>query len=206
MASRCCCRAPVGPGAFIGDSLTCGSEATPVFCPALLPQSLSVPFCTFHRPRQSAPPRRTPHWWDELRGMRAVVQFLRQSAEPCTAPPARFPRCSCVCGCALLAVLRSGPECCCPGTLEIRSVMCPICPPLEDTTTTGRPICPTLEDTVGMPKRLSSVQVVSVSVSVGVEGREGDRMKGYNKIDVLYHRTVHQLERNRDQLEPQLLK
>ena len=23
----------------------------------------------------------------ELRGMRAVVQFLRQSAEPCTAPP-----------------------------------------------------------------------------------------------------------------------
>ena len=53
----------------------------------------------------------------ELRGMRAVVQFLRQSAEPRAAPPtspfmalvmdpravkaqARFPRCSSVCGCA----------------------------------------------------------------------------------------------------------
>ena len=49
----------------------------------------------------------------ELRGTRAVVQFLRQSAEPCAAPPtspftallmdravrahARFPRCSSVC-------------------------------------------------------------------------------------------------------------
>ena len=50
----------------------------------------------------------------ELRGMRAVIQFLRQSAEPCVAPPtspftallmdpravkaqARFPRCSSVC-------------------------------------------------------------------------------------------------------------
>ena len=52
----------------------------------------------------------------ELRGMRAVVQFPRQSAEPCAPPPtspfmallvepraikaqARFPRCSSVCGC-----------------------------------------------------------------------------------------------------------
>ena len=63
----------------------------------------------------------------ELRGMRAAVQFLRQSAEPCAALPtspftallmdpravkahARFPRCSSVRGCTLLAVLRSGPE------------------------------------------------------------------------------------------------
>ena len=53
--------------------------------------------------------------------MRAVVQFLRQSAEPCAAPPtspfmallvdpwavkahARFPRCSSVCGCASKAL------------------------------------------------------------------------------------------------------
>ena len=62
----------------------------------------------------------------ELCGMRAVVQFLRQSAEPCVAPPtspfmallmepravkahARFPRCSSVCGCVFPVVLRSGP-------------------------------------------------------------------------------------------------
>ena len=62
----------------------------------------------------------------ELRKMRAVLQFLRQSAEPCAAPPtspfmallmdpravkaqARFPRCSSGCVCTLLAVLRSGP-------------------------------------------------------------------------------------------------
>ena len=31
----------------------------------LLPSSRSVPICTFHRPRQFAPPRRTPHLWDE---------------------------------------------------------------------------------------------------------------------------------------------
>ena len=65
----------------------------------------------------------------ELRGMRAVVHFLRQSAEPCTAPPtnpfmallkepravkahARFPRCSSVRGCVFPVVLRSGPEFC----------------------------------------------------------------------------------------------
>ena len=59
--------------------------------------------------------------------MGAVVQFQRQSAEPCTAPPtnpfmplliepravkaqARFPRCSSVCGCTDLAVLRGGPK------------------------------------------------------------------------------------------------
>ena len=77
----------------------------------------------------------------ELR-IRAVVQFLRQSADPCAAPPtspfmallmepravkaqARFPRCSSVCGCVFLAVLRSGPEFCYPGTLEMRSLICP---------------------------------------------------------------------------------
>ena len=65
----------------------------------------------------------------DLRGMRAVVRLLRQSAEPCAAPPispfmalliepravkvqARFPRCSSVCGCVFSAVLRSGPEFC----------------------------------------------------------------------------------------------
>ena len=55
----------------------------------------------------------------ELRGMGAVVQFLRQSAEPCAAPPtnpftalpmeprqARLPRCSSVSSCILLAVLQ----------------------------------------------------------------------------------------------------
>ena len=30
MASKCSCRSPVGPGALISDSLTCGSEAIPV--------------------------------------------------------------------------------------------------------------------------------------------------------------------------------
>ena len=76
----------------------------------------------------------------EHRGNRAVVQFLRRSAEPCAAPPtrpfmallmdlwtvkaqARFPHCSSVCDCVVLAVLRSGPEFCCPRTLEIRSVI-----------------------------------------------------------------------------------
>ena len=65
----------------------------------------------------------------ELRGMRAVVQFLRQSAEQCAAPPtnpfmallmepravkarARLPRCSSVYGCVLPVVLRNGPEFC----------------------------------------------------------------------------------------------
>ena len=65
----------------------------------------------------------------ELRGMSAVVQFLRQSAEPCAAPPtspfmallmdpravkaeARFPRCSSNCNNIPLAVLRGGPELC----------------------------------------------------------------------------------------------
>ena len=68
----------------------------------------------------------------ELRGMRAVFQFLRHSAEPFAAPPtsplvallmdprglskaqARFPRCPSVCGCVPLAVplavLRGCPE------------------------------------------------------------------------------------------------
>ena len=72
----------------------------------LAPSPRSVPVCTFNRPRHFAPPRR------------AVVQFLRQSAEPCAAPTtspfmalwmdprdvkahARFPRCSSVCGCIL---------------------------------------------------------------------------------------------------------
>ena len=70
--------------------------------------------------------------------MRAVVQFLRQSAEPCAAPPtspftallmepqavgaqARLPRCSSDCGCTLLAVLRSGPEFCRPKTLDLQN-------------------------------------------------------------------------------------
>ena len=65
----------------------------------------------------------------ELRGTRAAVQFLRQSAEPCAAPPTnpfmallmepravkaqvRLPRCSSVCGCTNLAVLHGGPEFC----------------------------------------------------------------------------------------------
>ena len=65
----------------------------------------------------------------ELGGIRAEVQFLLQSAEPCAAPPtspfmalrmdpravkahARLPCCSSACGCTLLAVLRSGPEFC----------------------------------------------------------------------------------------------
>ena len=60
----------------------------------------------------------------ELRGMRAVVQFLRQSAEPGKAPPtnpftallmdprAVEARAVCLTGCIPLAVLRGGPELC----------------------------------------------------------------------------------------------
>ena len=36
-ASTCSCHSPTGPGALIGDSLTCGSEAMPVLFSALLP-------------------------------------------------------------------------------------------------------------------------------------------------------------------------
>ena len=91
-------------GALIGDSLTWCSEAMPVFVALraifYLPPSRAI--C-------AAPALRTGGM-SELRGMRAVVQFLRQSAEPCAAPPtspftallvearaikaeARFPRC-----------------------------------------------------------------------------------------------------------------
>ena len=55
------------------------------------------------------------------------VPFMASLMDPrAVKAQARFPRCSSVCGCTVLAVLRSGPELCCPETLEIRSVMCPI--------------------------------------------------------------------------------
>ena len=109
-ASKCSCLSSVGPGALTGDSWTCGSEAIPVLFRPLLPHRAPCRFVPSTTPGNS---RRL----DALRtcgmsrGMRAVFQFLRQSAEPCAAPPtspfmallmhpgavkahARFPRCS----------------------------------------------------------------------------------------------------------------
>ena len=61
-------------------------------CCGLAPSSRFALPCIFHHSKHHGPPRHTLHWWDEfrcpeLRGIRAVVQFLRQSAEPCAAPP-----------------------------------------------------------------------------------------------------------------------
>ena len=105
-----------------------------LFCFDLAPSSRSAPICIALLPRRFGPPRHTPHSggvspYARTPRMRAVVQFLRQSAEPCGAPPtnpfmallmdpravraqARFPRCSSLCGCTPLAVLRGGPELC----------------------------------------------------------------------------------------------
>ena len=71
-------------GALLGARLTCGSDAIPVL---LRP-------CSFIAPRaamQHALLQRTPYWWmsSGARAARnqAVVQFFRQSAEPCADPP-----------------------------------------------------------------------------------------------------------------------
>ena len=45
-ASRCSCRSPVGPGALIGASLTCGSDAIPVLlrsCSLIPPRAALYP-------------------------------------------------------------------------------------------------------------------------------------------------------------------
>ena len=64
MASKCSCRSLVCPGALMGVSLTCGSNAIPVL---LRPcsQSRSVPLCTFHHHKQSSPPRHFLQWWNQ---------------------------------------------------------------------------------------------------------------------------------------------
>ena len=147
MASRCSCRSSVGLGALVGDSLTCGSDAIPVL---LRPFSLIALRAILYLPAHQAIRAASAHSATggmcsnaKLRGVRAVVQFLRQSAEPCAAPPtsllmallmepravgaqARFPRCSSVCGCTVLLVLRSGPDLCWTKTLETRSLVCPV--------------------------------------------------------------------------------
>ena len=70
MASRCSRRSPVGPGALIGAKrLAPSSRSAPVPHPAASAHSALV--------------GRVPML--ELRAMRAALQFLRQSAEPCGA-------------------------------------------------------------------------------------------------------------------------
>ena len=72
------------PGALLGARLTCGSDAIPVL---LRPCSLIAPRAAM----QHALLERTPYWWmsSGARAARnqAVVQFFRQSAEPCADPP-----------------------------------------------------------------------------------------------------------------------
>ena len=67
----------------------------------------------------------------EFRGISSSGSHLNPSSAPPTSPvmcllavraQARFPRCWSVCGCIVRFVLRSGPECCCPKILEIRSL------------------------------------------------------------------------------------
>ena len=121
-------------------SLTRGSGAMPVLlrpCSIIaLPPALYLP--PPQAPRAALVRSALVAWIPEpeLRGIRAVVQFFRQSAEHCAAPPtspfmallmdplavkaqARFQRFSSVCGCIIRFLLRSGPECCCLNTSPV---------------------------------------------------------------------------------------
>ena len=128
MASRCSCRSPVGAGSTHRRQFDVWQRSDTCFVLALLPHRAPCP-CTFLHAKQSALPRRTPSSnarapWDEscspvsaavcraLRG--AADQFLMALLmEPrAVKAKARFPRCSSVCGCTLLAVLRSGQDFC----------------------------------------------------------------------------------------------
>ena len=74
-ASRSSCRSPVGPGALIGDSLTCAAKRC-LFCSSLALSSRSAPVCIALHSRRFAPPRRTPHWWDEFQCASSVESGL----------------------------------------------------------------------------------------------------------------------------------
>ena len=50
------------------------------FAPSLLPSSRSTPVCSALHPRRFAPPRRTPHWWDEFRCPSSVEGGLWSSS------------------------------------------------------------------------------------------------------------------------------
>ena len=124
MVSRCSSSSPVGHGALMSVILTCGSDSIPV----LLRAALYFP--PLQATRAASATSALVGWVPEpeLRGIRAVVQFFRQSAELCAAPPtspfiallmdplavkaqARFPHCSSVSDCTIRFLLRSGPEC-----------------------------------------------------------------------------------------------
>ena len=125
MASRCSCRSPVGPGALVGNSLTCVSEAIPVM---VRPCTLIAGRASLYRPPPQAIWAASAHsalvgcvLMPELRGMRAAVprsaahqsrHGFADGSSGCQGAGSRFPRCSSVCDCTLLAVLRSGPEFC----------------------------------------------------------------------------------------------
>ena len=109
-----------------------GSDAMPVFATTL--SSHGAARCLYLLPpraARAASALSAEVGWvprPELRGIRAVVEFIRQSAEPCAAPPmspftallvdppavkaqAHLPRCSSVCGCVTRFLLQSGQEC-----------------------------------------------------------------------------------------------
>ena len=80
MASRCSCSSPVDPGALMGASLTCGSDARPVL---LRPCSLTALRAALYLSPPPSNPRRLGTFCNggmsasaELRRVRAVVQFF----------------------------------------------------------------------------------------------------------------------------------
>ena len=118
MAFKWSCRSPVGTRTLTGEGLTCGSDVIPVL---LRPCSLIVlrSCCLGALCATRAP-------WDEGCGpvpaavsgtlgctslLSPTSPFMALMMDPqAVKAHARFPRCSSVCSCTLLAVLRSGPE------------------------------------------------------------------------------------------------
>ena len=91
MVSRCSSSSPVGHGALMSASSMCGSDAIPVLLRSF---SLITLRAALYFPPRQATRAASVHaalvGWvpePELRGIRAVVQFFRQSAKTCAAPP-----------------------------------------------------------------------------------------------------------------------
>ena len=129
MASRCSCRSPVGPNALIGDSLTWGNEGMPVLLQPCTPNRAPCHFVPSTAPSNSRRlgVLRTGGTSSNAQAPRnercgpipAAVCWAQHPTSPFTAllmdlrvvrAQARCPRCSSVCGCTTLAVLRSGPR------------------------------------------------------------------------------------------------
>ena len=107
IASRCSCRSPVGPGALMGASLTCGTHAIPVLLRPCSPPLRSALLCTCHLSRQHAPLQHIRQWWDAFRAPRnqssvcgcttlvfsceevldVAAPILFQQAHQCRPPP-----------------------------------------------------------------------------------------------------------------------